>query len=102
MDVDGSGFWFVFWIVFIVLVIPKWRHAVLPRVVPPLRDAVDRLRGTVASNGASNGAARGGRQDAAMTILRERFARGEIDRAEYETRRDVLTGNGSSDTWHRV
>jgi uncharacterized membrane protein len=37
-----------------------------------------------------------------MTILRERFARGEIDRAEYETRRDVLMGNGPTDTWGRV
>src|SRR5215208_3065287 len=97
MDFDGQ-FWILFWIVFFILVVPKWRRAVLPRVVPPVRDAVGRLRATVATNGSSNGA----RQDAALTILRERFARGEIDRAEYETRRDVLTGNGPTDTWHRV
>jgi hypothetical protein len=97
MDGDG-GFWLLFWIVFIVLVIPKWRHAVLPRLTPPLRDAVGKLRSTVVTNGVMGGA----RQDAAMTILRERFARGEIDRAEYETRRDVLMGNGPTDTWGRV
>ena len=32
------------------------------------------------------------REDAALTTLRERFARGEIDRAEYEERRAVLRG----------
>lgn len=95
---DGDGFWLVFWIAFIILVIPKWRHAVLPRVTPPLRDAVNRLRSTATTTGAG----RGTRSDAAMAILRERFARGEIDRAEYETRRDVLSGTGGTDTWHRL
>jgi putative membrane protein len=32
------------------------------------------------------------REDPALTTLRERFARGEIDRAEYEERRAVLRG----------
>ena len=32
------------------------------------------------------------REDPALVTLRERFARGEIDRAEYEERRAVLKG----------
>lgn len=32
------------------------------------------------------------REDQALTALRERYARGEIDRAEYEERRAVLRG----------
>jgi hypothetical protein len=32
------------------------------------------------------------REDGALATLRERFARGEIDRAEYEERRAVLRG----------
>jgi uncharacterized membrane protein len=32
------------------------------------------------------------REDPALATLRERFARGEIDRAEYEERRAVLRG----------
>ncbi len=31
-------------------------------------------------------------QDPALVTLRERFARGEIDRAEYEERRSILLG----------
>lgn len=31
--------------------------------------------------------------DAALTILRDRFARGELDRAEYEERRQALTSD---------
>ena len=94
---DLGGLWIVFWIVFFILIVPKWRHAVVPRVVPPVREAIGRLRSTMA-----NGGPGGAGHDPAMTILRERYARGEIDRAEYEARRDVLTGNGSTDTWRRV
>lgn len=35
----------------------------------------------------------GGAGDAASAILRDRFARGEIDRAEYEERQRALTGD---------
>ncbi len=34
-----------------------------------------------------------GAGDAALTTLRDRFARGELDRAEYEERRRALTGD---------
>lgn len=34
----------------------------------------------------------GGHGDSAAQILKERFARGEIDKAEYEERRRVLEG----------
>lgn len=33
-----------------------------------------------------------GRQNAALSVLRERYARGEISREEYEERRSVLGG----------
>ena len=36
------------------------------------------------------------REDPALTTLRDRFARGEIDRAEYEERRAVLKGRTAS------
>ena len=35
----------------------------------------------------------GAADDAALEILRQRFARGEITRAEYEERRRILTGS---------
>jgi putative membrane protein len=39
-----------------------------------------------------NRAGRPGRTDAALDVLRERFARGEVDREEFERRRQVLEG----------
>lgn len=39
---------------------------------------------------------RGAPDDRALTMLRERFARGEIDRAEYEERRGTLRDELSS------
>ena len=45
-----------------------------------------------ASRRMRRGLASSRREDAALTTLRERFARGEIDRAEYEERRAVLRG----------
>ena len=38
------------------------------------------------------GVNRGSRGDGALGILKERFARGEIDQAEFEQRRRVLLG----------
>jgi putative membrane protein len=38
-----------------------------------------------------------GRQDAALAMLRERFARGEIDAAEYQARRQVLQAERGQD-----
>jgi putative membrane protein len=35
----------------------------------------------------------GGESKSALDILRERFARGDIDRAEYEERRKLLSGS---------
>jgi putative membrane protein len=37
-----------------------------------------------------DGAACGGRDERAVSILRERYARGEIDQAEFEKRRRLL------------
>ncbi len=38
------------------------------------------------------GSSRGAESDRALTILRERYARGEIDKAEFDTRRRDLGG----------
>ena len=38
------------------------------------------------------------REDPALATLRERFARGEIDRTEYEERRAVLKGRSQTAT----
>jgi len=38
-------------------------------------------------------AGRAGHEDRALAVLRERFARGEIDRAEYEERRTALAAS---------
>jgi uncharacterized membrane protein len=47
---------------------------------------------------ASHRMRRARREDPALSTLRERFARGEIDRAEYEERRAVLRGRPQSMT----
>lgn len=41
---------------------------------------------------ASRSAARAGAQDGAEELLAQRYARGEIDEAEYRRRRDTLAG----------
>jgi len=47
---------------------------------------------TAAARGVRRSQASLRREDPALVTLRERFARGEIDRAEYEERRAVLQG----------
>ena len=44
----------------------------------------------LATRGSSGSASDGGRGKSALDILDERFARGEIDREEYEERKRVL------------
>jgi putative membrane protein len=90
----GPFFWWfpfmpLFWIVVLPAVIyalrrgPRWRHdageAPGTRPAPPAPPAEDR----------------------ALAILRDRFARGEIDRREYEERRATLLGlaPGEGRTW---
>ena len=67
-------FMLFFWIV----VVPKILHAI--------------RHGHHGRRGAPEPSADGGAEDRALTTLRERFARGEIDRAEYEERRQAFSG----------
>lgn len=48
------------------------------------------LAGGFGRSGRPSRTIRGGADDRALTVLRERFARGKIDRAEYEERRATL------------
>jgi putative membrane protein len=50
------------------------------------------LAGAVVLLRALFGERHGGRADSALQILRERYARGEIDQAEYDERRKQLKG----------
>ena len=84
----GLGFLEVlFWAALIVLFVPRLRYAVASTAMPMMRQAFSRLRETASTAVASRPG-----DDPAMRILRERFARGEIDRAEFEARREVLQG----------
>lgn len=66
----GSLFMLLFWVAFIVAVIAAVRWLI----------------------SVGQGSSRMASGDSSLDVLRERFARGEIDREEFEERRRVLTG----------
>jgi putative membrane protein len=87
MVIDGAGFgafglmavvWFVLSIAFTVLLVAL--------VILGIRWLLRSL------NSPSPGASSPTAEDAALAVLRERFARGEIDADEYEQRRRTLGG----------
>lgn len=67
----GGGFMWLFWILLIVLVV--WAFRVMT----------------------SNTNQTGRRSGTALEILEERYARGEIDREEYEEKRRDLSNDGT-------
>lgn len=75
---------FLFWIPFLIFF---WAF-VVPRIVRVLRYGPPHTWRT--ADGPPFGPRGGAREDRALLTLRERYARGEIDRAEYEERREVL------------
>lgn len=82
---DTGGFWLLFWIAFVILLVPRFRHAAQVSMGPTMRQAASRLRQTATTSVTGRPV-----DDPALRILRQRFAQGDIDRAEYEMRRDVL------------
>ena len=74
MHVFWLPFMFFFWVV------------VVPRIVGAIRHGRGRRRATPDGAPSVEG-------DRALSTLRERFARGEIDRREYEERREALLSN---------
>ncbi len=86
MDAHGGGlhiFWFPLLVLFWIVAVPKIRQTLGRHSTP---------------RAASLGTPAPGDDDAALAILRERFARGEIDRAEYEERRNTLLRQFPGDT----
>ncbi len=92
MDAHGGGlhiFWFPLLVLFWIVAVPKLRQLLRRRSTP-----------WAASPGTSGapGTLMLGDDDAALAILRERFASGEIERAEYEERRNTLLRQFPGDT----
>ncbi len=84
MDWYGHGMGTGGWVVMIAVMIFFWGLVVLAGVMI-FRSGGPRSRGA-ADGGGTN-------ERGALEILDERFARGEVDREEYEARRAVLRGS---------
>lgn len=86
---DGGGYGAGDWIAMIVMMVLFWGVVVAAGVLIFRGLSGTPRGGTAALHGpAPDGAASSGRR--ALDILDERFARGEIDRDEYEARRSAL------------
>jgi putative membrane protein len=89
---DGVGIAIVVWF---VVVVAFWALVILGLVYGVRwlirADRNSRLQGGPAAGPA--GWIASGRPDEPLEILRQRYARGEIDEEEYERRRKILTGS---------
>jgi hypothetical protein len=101
MDNHGDGFgffWlpfmFFFWIVIVPRIVGAVKHG-LPGRPRPAEGGAPPSSTTAASTTVTRGATG---VDPALNTLRERFARGEIDRAEYEERREALARGAASES----
>ena len=78
----GNGMGAGGWVVMVVMMVTFWSLVVLAGVMI--------FRSSSSSSSSSGRGSDGTRGRGALEILAERFARGEIDSDEYETRRQVL------------